>query len=31
LFTTDGVLDAPLGLATGPVNIRATLGNVLGR
>jgi ketosteroid isomerase-like protein len=30
LFTEDGVLDAPLGMATGPENIRALLGNVLG-
>ncbi|MGZ4671802.1 MAG: nuclear transport factor 2 family protein [Ilumatobacteraceae bacterium] len=30
LFTRDGVLDAPLGSATGPENIRAMLGNVLG-
>ena len=30
LFTHDGVLDAPLGSATGPENIRAMLGNVLG-
>jgi ketosteroid isomerase-like protein len=30
LFTDDGVLDAPLGKATGPENIRAMLGNVLG-
>ena len=30
LFTRDGVLDAPLGAATGPENIRAMLGNVLG-
>jgi|RhiMetdeSRZDD1v2_1073273.scaffolds.fasta_scaffold1442348_2 ketosteroid isomerase-like protein len=30
LFTDDGVLDAPLGEATGPENIRAMLGNVLG-
>ena len=30
LFTRDGVLDAPLGTAAGPENIRAMLGNVLG-
>lgn len=30
LFTRDGVLDAPLGSATGPEKIRAMLGNVLG-
>jgi 3-phenylpropionate/cinnamic acid dioxygenase small subunit len=30
LFTRDGVLDAPLGTAKGPENIRAMLGNVLG-
>lgn len=30
LFARDGVLDAPLGTATGPDGIRAMLGNVLG-
>jgi len=30
LFTKDGVLDAPLGAASGQENIRAMLGNVLG-
>ena len=30
LFTYDGVLDAPLGSATGPESILAMLGNVLG-
>lgn len=30
LFTEDGVLDAPLGSATGPADIRDMLGNVLG-